>query len=132
MNRFTMHILFSIRLMECHAGFMSTLPHDGFETICDNCGAINAETPSEIQTFVSFVTVLVAYLAHQTIITLTMTSMAAALAASLPAPVVRAPTPLQAPKATAVPQRLEGVVDAEAARDVESVKLNSLVRGLCV
>jgi hypothetical protein len=58
-----------------------------------------------------------------------MTSMAAALAASLPAPVAPTPAQQSAPKATSVPQRLEGVIDPEAAREVESVKLNSLVSG---
>jgi hypothetical protein len=53
-------------------------------------------------------------------------SMAAALAASLPAPV--APQAESQPQVTKVPQRLEGVVDPEALRDVESVSLNSLVR----
>ena len=54
--------------------------------------------------------------------------MAAALAASLPAPVQAIlPTAQTAPTPTKVPQRLEGVVDAEAARDVEAVSLNSLV-----
>lgn len=53
-------------------------------------------------------------------------SMAAALAASLPAPVV--PQAESQPQVTKVPQRLEGVVDPEALRDVESVSLNSLVR----
>ena len=53
-------------------------------------------------------------------------SMAAALAASLPAPV--APQVEFQPQVTKVPQRLEGVVDPEALRDVESVSLNSLVR----
>ena len=52
--------------------------------------------------------------------------MAAALAASLPAPVV--PQAESQPQVTKVPQRLEGVVDPEALRDVESVSLNSLVR----
>lgn len=52
-------------------------------------------------------------------------SMAAALAASLPAPVL--PQAAPQPQVTKVPQRLEGVVDPEAARDVESVKLNALV-----
>lgn len=58
-----------------------------------------------------------------------MTSMAAALAASLPAPSVARPTQSisAAPKSTQVPQRMEGVVDVEAAREVESVQLNSLV-----
>ncbi|WVW80707.1 hypothetical protein I302_102693 [Kwoniella bestiolae CBS 10118] len=62
-----------------------------------------------------------------------MTSMAAALAASLPAAISRTGTPQpstttqqqQQPKQ--FPQRLEGVVDVEAAREVESVQLNSLV-----
>jgi translation initiation factor 3 subunit H len=52
-------------------------------------------------------------------------SMAAALAASLPAPVL--PQAEAQPQVTKVPQRLEGVVDPEALRDVESVSLNSLV-----
>lgn len=58
-----------------------------------------------------------------------MTSMAAALAASLPAPAAARPTQSisAAPKSTQVPQRMEGVVDVEAAREVESVQLNSLV-----
>lgn len=51
--------------------------------------------------------------------------MAAALAASLPAPVL--PTAPVEPQITKVPQRLEGFVDPEAQRDVESIKLNSLV-----
>jgi translation initiation factor 3 subunit H len=53
-------------------------------------------------------------------------SMAAALAASLPAPVI--PQAEAQPQVTKVPQRLEGVVDPEALRDVESVSLNALVR----
>jgi hypothetical protein len=53
-------------------------------------------------------------------------SMAAALAASLPAPVVQQAE--AQPQVTKVPQRLEGVVDPEALRDVESVSLNALVR----
>lgn len=53
------------------------------------------------------------------------TSMAATLAASLPAPVL--PSSAPQPQVTKVPQRLEGVVDPEALRDVESVKLNALV-----
>ncbi|WWC64947.1 uncharacterized protein I303_107561 [Kwoniella dejecticola CBS 10117] len=60
-----------------------------------------------------------------------MTSMAAALAASLPAAISRTATPQPATSSTQqpkqFPQRLEGVVDVEAARDVESVQLNSLV-----
>lgn len=52
--------------------------------------------------------------------------MAAALAASLPAPVL--PQADAQPQVTKVPQRLEGVVDPEALRDVESVSLNALVR----
>jgi len=51
--------------------------------------------------------------------------MAAALAASLPAPVL--PQADAQPQVTKVPQRLEGVVDPEALRDVESVSLNALV-----
>lgn len=52
--------------------------------------------------------------------------MAAALAAKLPAP---APVQQSAPQpqATKVPQRMEGVVDPEATREVESVQLSSLV-----
>ena len=57
--------------------------------------------------------------------TLVKMSMAATLAASLPAPVL--PTAAPQPQVTKVPQRLEGVVDPEALRDVESVKLNALV-----
>ncbi|BEI95280.1 hypothetical protein CcaverHIS631_0102290 [Cutaneotrichosporon cavernicola] len=53
-----------------------------------------------------------------------MTSMAAAIAASLPAQV--APTPAPAPAPAKVPARMEGFLDVEAAREVESVKLNSL------
>ncbi|WWC72822.1 uncharacterized protein I206_106786 [Kwoniella pini CBS 10737] len=60
-----------------------------------------------------------------------MTSMAAALAASLPAAITRTATPQQSTSSTQqskqFPQRLEGVVDVEAAREVESVSLNSLV-----
>jgi translation initiation factor 3 subunit H len=52
--------------------------------------------------------------------------MAAALAASLPAPVL--PQAEAQPQVTKVPQRLEGVVDPDALRDVESVSLNALVR----
>lgn len=55
-----------------------------------------------------------------------MTSMAAAIAASLPA-VQAAPTPAPAPAPAKVPARMEGFLDVEAAREVESVKLNSLV-----
>jgi hypothetical protein len=51
--------------------------------------------------------------------------MAAALAASLPAPVL--PQADAQPQVTKVPQRLEGVVDPEALRNVESVSLNALV-----
>lgn len=54
-----------------------------------------------------------------------MTSMAAAIAASLPAQVTPEPTPAPAP--AKVPARMEGFLDVEASRDVESVKLNSLV-----
>ncbi|WOO82258.1 Eukaryotic translation initiation factor 3 subunit H [Vanrija pseudolonga] len=54
-----------------------------------------------------------------------MTSMAAAIAASLPAQT--APTPAPAPAPAKVPARMEGFLDVEAARDVESVKLSSLV-----
>ncbi|WVF67812.1 hypothetical protein IAT40_002573 [Kwoniella sp. CBS 6097] len=59
-----------------------------------------------------------------------MTSMAAALAASLPAAVSRQATPQPssaAQPAKVFPQRLEGVVDVEGAREVESVQLSSLV-----
>ncbi|TYJ56826.1 hypothetical protein B9479_002436 [Cryptococcus floricola] len=57
-----------------------------------------------------------------------MTSMAAALAASLPSAASRQTTPLpQKEAASKVPQKLEGAVDAEALREVESVQLNSLV-----
>ena len=60
-----------------------------------------------------------------------MTSMAATLAASLPRPpVVPVPQPAaqrNAPSSTKVPQRMEGVLDVEASREVETVKLNSLV-----
>ncbi|WWC92567.1 uncharacterized protein L201_007526 [Kwoniella dendrophila CBS 6074] len=69
-----------------------------------------------------------------------MTSMAAALAASLPAAVSRTGTPQpsgyggsstaqqqQSQQNKQFPQRLEGVVDVEALREVESVQLNSLV-----
>ena len=55
-----------------------------------------------------------------------MTSMAAALAASLPAaPVVKKDE--GAPQSVKVPQRMEGVVDVDASREVESVQLSSLV-----
>lgn len=52
--------------------------------------------------------------------------MAAALAAKLPAP---APVQQSAPQpqVTKVPQRMEGVVDPEATREVESVQASSLV-----
>lgn len=57
-----------------------------------------------------------------------MTSMAAALAASLPAAISRQATPQPAAQQPSkVPQRLEGVVDVEAAREVENVSLSSLV-----
>ncbi|WWD20919.1 hypothetical protein CI109_105397 [Kwoniella shandongensis] len=67
-----------------------------------------------------------------------MTSMAAALAASLPAATsvrqsnntanqTSSAGASAANNATKVPQRLEGVVDVEAGREVESVSLNSLV-----
>lgn len=60
-----------------------------------------------------------------------MTSMAAALAASLPAAISRQVTPLPAAQQPSkVPQRLEGVVDVEAAREVENVSLSSLVSRL--
>lgn len=56
-----------------------------------------------------------------------MTSMAAALAASLPAaPVVKQNTDTSH-QAVKVPQRLEGVVDVDASRDIERVQLSSLV-----
>lgn len=59
-----------------------------------------------------------------------MTSMAAALAASLPQVLPNAPKidPL-ANVPTKVPQRMEGVVDAEALREVESLGISSLVSG---
>lgn len=57
--------------------------------------------------------------------TATMTSMAAAIAASLPAQATPEPAPAPAP--AKVPARMEGFLDVEASRDVESVKLNSLV-----
>ncbi|WVR08812.1 hypothetical protein IAU60_005870 [Kwoniella sp. DSM 27419] len=56
-----------------------------------------------------------------------MTSMAAALAASLPTTVVRQATPQPVAQPKQFPQRLEGVVDVEGAREVESVQLSSLV-----
>jgi hypothetical protein len=57
-----------------------------------------------------------------------MSSMAATLAASLPSlPAAKIATP-QAPAPAKVPQRMEGVVDPEASRDIESIQLNSLVR----
>jgi translation initiation factor 3 subunit H len=57
-----------------------------------------------------------------------MTSMAATLAASLPAlPAAKSAAPAT-PAPAKVPQRMEGVVDPEALRDVESIQLNSLVR----
>lgn len=58
-----------------------------------------------------------------------MTSMAAALAASLPQVVPQAQQQQQQREAQAarVPARLEGLLDVEAAVEVESVKLNSLV-----
>ncbi|RSH87158.1 hypothetical protein EHS25_003649 [Saitozyma podzolica] len=56
-----------------------------------------------------------------------MTSMAAALAASLPAPTQQRVATPQPAAPTKVPQRMEGVVDVEAAREVETVQLNSLV-----
>lgn len=60
-----------------------------------------------------------------------MTSMAAALAASLPAAISRQATPQPAAQQPSkVPQRLEGVVDVEAAREVENVSLSSLVSRL--
>jgi translation initiation factor 3 subunit H len=54
--------------------------------------------------------------------------MAAALAASLPAPTQQRVATPQPAAPTKVPQRMEGVVDVEAAREVETVQLNSLVR----
>lgn len=57
-----------------------------------------------------------------------MASMAATLAASLPAPVVaQKPKEQSSSQSAKVPQRMEGVLDVEAAREVESVNLNSLV-----
>ncbi|ORY26785.1 hypothetical protein BCR39DRAFT_540206 [Naematelia encephala] len=59
-----------------------------------------------------------------------MTSMAAALAASLPqpAPVAVAPNPSSLPNGgVKVPQRMEGAIDVDASREVESVQLSSLV-----
>ncbi|WVO13668.1 hypothetical protein L204_101289 [Cryptococcus depauperatus] len=57
-----------------------------------------------------------------------MASMAATLAASLPTAVSRQVTsPPAPPQPSNVPQRLEGVVDVEAAKEVETVQLNSLV-----
>jgi hypothetical protein len=56
-----------------------------------------------------------------------MTSMAAALAATLPAAPIAKPVE-QTQQAVKVPQRMEGVVDVDASRDVESVQLSSLVR----
>jgi hypothetical protein len=53
--------------------------------------------------------------------------MAAALAASLPAPTQQRVATPQPAAPTKVPQRMEGVVDVEAAREVETVQLNSLV-----
>lgn len=55
-----------------------------------------------------------------------MTSMAAAIAASLPAQV--APTAAPTPAPAKVPARMEGFLDVEAARDIDAVNLNSLVR----
>ncbi|KAL7420943.1 hypothetical protein Q5752_004897 [Cryptotrichosporon argae] len=52
-----------------------------------------------------------------------MTSMAAALAASLPAPVVE---PVAPPPQAKIPTRMEGFLDVEAARDVDAVQLSSL------
>lgn len=68
---------------------------------------------------------LVTYIHPITLLSTMATSMAAALAASLPAPVL--PTAPVEPQTTKVPQRLEGFVDPEAQRNVESIKLNSLV-----
>lgn len=60
-----------------------------------------------------------------------MSSMAATLAASLPAPTIaQKPKDQSGTQSAKVPQRMEGVLDVEAARDVESVNLNSLV-SLC-
>ncbi|WVQ81548.1 hypothetical protein IAT38_003672 [Cryptococcus sp. DSM 104549] len=58
-----------------------------------------------------------------------MASYLNALGSSLPAAVSRqaTPQPAAAPTSVKVPQRLEGVVDVEAAREIESVQLNSLV-----
>ncbi len=61
-----------------------------------------------------------------------MTSMAATLAASLARlPVATLPQPASipnGPRSIKVPQRMEGVVDVEGAKEVESINLNSLVR----
>ncbi|EIW69263.1 translation initiation factor 3 subunit H [Tremella mesenterica] len=54
-----------------------------------------------------------------------MTSMAAALAASLPTPVIRSQTPKA--QGTKVPQRLEAVVDPDAKLGVETVRMGGLV-----
>lgn len=57
-----------------------------------------------------------------------MASMAATLAASLPAPVLaQKPKESSSTQSAKVPQRMEGVLDVEATREVESVNLNSLV-----
>lgn len=59
-----------------------------------------------------------------------MASMAATLAASLPRPPlvpVAQPNQSNGPSTTKVPQRMEGVVDVEGTKEVESVNLNSLV-----
>lgn len=65
------------------------------------------------------------------IVLLIMTSMAATLAASLPrlpvAPIPQPVTQPNGPSSTKVPQRMEGVVDVEGAKEVETVNLNSLV-----
>jgi translation initiation factor 3 subunit H len=61
-----------------------------------------------------------------------MTSMAATLAASLPAPTITQKQKEQNfTQSAKVPQRMEGVLDVEAAREVESVNLNSLVSRPC-
>jgi hypothetical protein len=57
-----------------------------------------------------------------------MTSMAAALAASLPAAIVPTPVKNVVSGGAKVPARMEGVVDVEGNKEVESVRINSLVR----
>ncbi len=62
-----------------------------------------------------------------------MTSMAAALAASLPAPVVPTLKPenndARAGSSVHVPQRMEGLIDPEGVKPIERVALGSLVSG---